>query len=83
MTWKRTIVSATDPVRTEGSPRVLLKVWFAELDEPVMFVACPLDCEPHGRELWIRAMAGEYGPVQMRDVPELIPTIIPPRVLLS
>jgi len=71
--WERTIVSAANPRRVRGSHIVLLKVWFAELpDEPLEpFIASPLDCEAHGRELWIRAMAGEYGPVTMIDPPEL------------
>lgn len=68
----RTIISAIDPVRMAGEHTVLLKVWFAELDEPVLFNASPLDCEPHGRELWIRAMAGEYGPVLITEKQGLI-----------
>lgn len=71
MTTRRTIISAVDPVRISDDCRVYLKVWFEELDQPVLFVADPFDCERHGKELWIRAMAGEYGPV----------TIIEPRPL--
>lgn len=62
----RTIISALNPVRIDGEFWVSLKVWFAELEEPVEFIASPFDCEPHGKELWIRAMAGEYGPVEVR-----------------
>lgn len=40
-------------------------VWFEELKEPVEFWATPFDCERHGKELWIRAMAGEYGPIEI------------------
>ena len=62
----RTIISAMNPVRIEGGIGVSLKVWFAELNEPVEFAASPFDCERHDKELWIRAMADEYGPVEVR-----------------
>lgn len=65
MSERRTIIAAMNPVRMVNDYRVTLKVWFAELDEPVAFLADPMDCEVHGRELWIRAMAGEYGPVEI------------------
>ena len=68
MITTRTIVSAIDPHRSSDDYRVFLKVWFEELSEPVPFLADPFDCEVHGRELWIRAMAGEYGPVTLHDV---------------
>lgn len=39
-----------------------------EIDHPdygwIPFAAHPLDVEPHGRELYARAVAGEFGPVQ-------------------
>lgn len=72
MAETRTIVSALHPVRVDGDFRVMLKVWFAELNQPIDFIASPLDCEVHGRELWIRAMAGEYGPVEVLKVRKLI-----------
>jgi hypothetical protein len=75
MTNVRTIISAVDPVRVRGTCVVRLKVWFEELNEPVMFIALPYDCEIHGRELWVRAMGGEYGPVKLVDaaaVPRMI-----------
>jgi hypothetical protein len=68
----RTIVSALNPMRVEGDYRVMLKVWFAELNVPVDFIASPLDCETHGKELWIRAMAGEYGPVEVVKLEKMI-----------
>jgi hypothetical protein len=64
----RTIISAVEPVRIRGDYTVRLKVWFEELDQPVIFIANPFDCELHGRELWIRAMAGEYGPVELVEL---------------
>lgn len=75
MIHTRTIISAIDPVRVRGTLMVRLKVWFEELSEPVMFTALPNDCELHGRELWVRAMGGEYGPVKLVDaaaVPRMI-----------
>lgn len=71
MTTTRTIVSAVDPFMAEGDFRVNLKVWFEELDGPVDFVAHPMDTEAHGRELWVRALAGEYGPVRVLRLEEL------------
>lgn len=79
MTQSRTIISALYPSRFTDDCAVYLKVWFDELSGPVYFMADPSDSEPHGRELWIRAMAGEYGPVELLD-PELRPfRLAPPR----
>lgn len=62
----RTIVAATKPRRFEDSfTEIFLKVWFEELSDPVEFTASPFDCERHGKELWIRAMNGEYGKVEV------------------
>ncbi len=84
--WTRTIISAMNPFRRSNDCAVLLKVWFEELEEPVWFVADPFDCERHGKELWIRAMAGEFGPITIDEAtapPELIPvpmlSLSPPR----
>lgn len=81
--WNRTIVSAMSPRRRPNDCAVLLKVWFEELEYPVWFVADPFDCERHGKELWIRAMAGEFGPVMIDETtsaPELLPA---PMLLLA
>jgi hypothetical protein len=65
----RTIVAATEPTRfRDSSAAIMLKVWFEELDEPVSVVATPFDCERHVKELWIRAMAGEYGPITVLPI---------------
>jgi hypothetical protein len=61
------IISAMHPVRFFDDCTVFLKVWFEELSEPVLFAADPFDCERHGKEIWIRAMAGEFGPVTVLD----------------
>lgn len=67
------IISALNPQRFKDDFNVILKVWFAELNGPVDFVASPLDVEAHGKELWIRAMAGEYGPVEILERPKSTP----------
>ena len=66
MTWERTILAATDPVMIDCST-IRLKVWFDQLEYPVIFKASPLDVERHGKELFIRAMAGEYGPIAVQE----------------
>lgn len=66
ITTTRTIVAALNPRRYQDSfTEIYLKVWFEELSEPVTFLATPFDCERHGKELWIRAMGGEYGPIEV------------------
>ena len=68
------VISAANPVRYEGHCEVWLKVWFEEFDEPFdPYCATPLDCEVHVKELWIRAMAGEYGPVKVLPPPNNAP----------
>lgn len=42
-------------------------VWFEELSEPVQFCATPFDGEEYGRELWFRAMKGEYGEIEILE----------------
>lgn len=59
-----TIVSAMNPSRYENSyTEIMLTVWFEEFSYPLPFMASPFDVERHGKELWIRAMAGEFGPI--------------------
>lgn len=73
-TFERTIVSATNPIRYSNDCAVWLKAWFEELPDPVLFCADPFDSERHGKELWFRAMAGEFGPVTVIDPPvEVLP----------
>ncbi len=66
MTFQRSIIAASEPRRYADSfTEIWLKVWFEELSDPVEFLASPFDCERHGKELWIRAMAGEYGEIEV------------------
>lgn len=56
--------TATHPVwqNTEHTT-VTLMVEFDHIPEPVPFTASLDDVEAHGRELFMRAAAGEFGPV--------------------
>jgi len=62
----RTIIAATEPMRfRDDYTMIFLKVWYEELELPILTVATPFDSERHCKELWIRAMAGEYGPIEV------------------
>lgn len=68
MSFQRTIISAMQPRRLADSyTEIWMLVWFEELPEPVEFLASPFDPERHGKELWIKAMAGEYGQIEVVD----------------
>lgn len=61
----RNVISATNPRRFRDSyTEIVLKVWFEE-GGPFEFIASPFDTERHGKALWIRAMAGEFGPIEV------------------
>lgn len=52
--------------------RINMTVLFEELAEqygPVPFTACPNDTEAHGRELFERAVAGEFGEIAEYEPP--------------
>lgn len=68
---ERTINSARNPKWTDYSQtRIELEVDFDELDEVyVPFCADPNDIVSWGPELYNRALAGEFGPVEPFDVP--------------
>jgi hypothetical protein len=59
-----TLEYAKDPVylNAEGT-FINLIVKFAEFNEELPFGATPDDCEAHGREIFARAKAGEFGEV--------------------
>lgn len=61
----RTILSANTPKYSKADNSAInLNVRFEELDDFVPFSAQANDSEPHGRELFARATAGEFGPVE-------------------
>lgn len=47
-------------------------------DEVLPFTASPNDCEAHGRALFERIVAGEFGPIGEYVAPEPAPTPTPP-----
>lgn len=76
----RTIISAMNPRRFEDDyTHIFLEVWFEEFEGPLVFDANFYDCEPHGRELWFRAMKGEYGPIKIME--PSFEAVEPPRML--
>jgi len=47
-----------------GQPDTLdMEVWFSHLPDYVPFTASKGDSEEHGRELYVRAMFGDFGPI--------------------
>ncbi|MBR7631520.1 tail fiber assembly protein [Aeromonas popoffii] len=60
------IISATHPRHLATDPETItLDVLFAHLPEPVAFTARKDDPEPHGRELYSRAVFGEFGDIEV------------------
>ena len=59
------IISAMYPAKFADDCAIYMKVWFEGYNGPVDYVADPFDVSPHGRELWFRAMMGEYGEVRV------------------
>jgi hypothetical protein len=73
------IISAINPRReADDFTMIWMEVWFEEFNGPLLFGATLFDCEGHGRELWFRAMKGEYGEIEI-----LSPIVVadPPRML--
>lgn len=59
-----TYTDATGPAwANESQTAINLLVKFSHLPEPVPFTALPGDAEEHGRDLFARAAAGEFGEV--------------------
>jgi hypothetical protein len=56
------IITAYNPRLTEAGD-IDLVVVFEEIGEPIPFTASVYDSEPHGRDLYNRAAASEFGPV--------------------
>ncbi|MGY4041057.1 tail fiber assembly protein [Aeromonas hydrophila] len=60
------IISAAHPRHlANDAETITLDVLFAHLTEPVPFTARKDDTEPHGRELYSRAIFGEFGPIDV------------------
>ncbi len=64
------LLSAARPRHYAGDPdSITLDVRFAHLPDPVQFAARKDDTEVHGRELYSRAVFGEFGDVEVIPVP--------------
>lgn len=63
------IISAKNPVRI-SEDKIDLDVEIEGIG-PVPFTACENDVEDHCRELYARAVAGEFGDVQPYVMPEV------------
>jgi hypothetical protein len=64
------VISAERPRHYAGDPAsITLDVRFAHLPDPVQFAARKDDTEEHGRELYSRAVFGEFGDIEVIPVP--------------
>lgn len=60
------VLSAAHPRHYAGDlDSITLDVRFAHLPDPVQFTARKDDPEAHGRELYSRAVFGEFGPIEV------------------
>lgn len=58
------LISATNPAWANRSQTLVnLTVRFEEIDEDLPFTANPNDVEAHGRDIYARAIAGEFGAI--------------------
>lgn len=64
------IISATSPAYASADGSVInLTVLFEDFEGPVPFTASALDTQPHGAELFQRAVDGDFGPVAAYGAP--------------
>jgi hypothetical protein len=72
-----TLQYAKDPVwNSDDGQQIHLTVKFAEFAEDLPFNATSFDVEPHGRDLYNRAKAGEFGAIAPYvALPELVQPI--------
>lgn len=64
------VISAERPRHYAGDPdSITLDVRFSHLLEPVQFAARKDDTEEHGRELYSRAVFGEFGDIEVIPLP--------------
>jgi len=65
--------SAAPRFANESRQSIVLNVQLPGMGQAVEFHATPDDEEPHGRELYARALAGEFGPVADPHPPVPVP----------
>lgn len=59
-----TLQYAKDPIyNNEEGTAILLTIKWEEFQEEMPFGACSFDSEPHGVDLYNRAVAGEFGEI--------------------
>ncbi|WP_421251958.1 tail fiber assembly protein [Aeromonas sp. 600724] len=64
------IIHAENPRQFDGdSETITLDVLFSHLPDAIQFAARKDDHEQHGRELYVRAVFGEYGPIEVITPP--------------
>ena len=56
----------------ESNTLIDLIVRFSEIDEDLPFTASPNDVEEHGRDLFARAVAGEFGSIAAYVAPIIV-----------
>lgn len=67
MSEKSMEYTAVNPRQTPHG--ILLDLEVPGMDDPLQFLASDRDVEPHGRDLYARAMAGEFGDIVPYDEP--------------
>lgn len=55
--------TVTNLQHTDSADHITMEVKFDAFNSPVPFLASHLDVESHGRELFGRATAGDFGPI--------------------
>lgn len=63
------VISAKKPRRYQGGKSITLDVLFNHLPEPVPFTAVADDSAEYGRELYVRALFGEFGEISELEPP--------------
>jgi len=68
-----TLKYAKDPIwNSDDGQQIHLTVRFEEINEDLPFNATSFDPEPHGRDLFERAKAGEFGEIATYVAPETL-----------
>jgi hypothetical protein len=67
---KMKLISAKNPKWIDAEhTRIDVIALFDRIPEEIPFTADPNDCEAHGRDIFAKAVAGEFGPVEEYEPP--------------
>lgn len=55
------ITNISSPMWSKDKKSIICEVKISDCDENLLFVATPDDCEAHGRDIYARCVAGEFG----------------------